>query len=719
MAGKGSGGGRGSGMGGLLRTLILFVLFTAVVIIVVAGAVQGATLWPWWLGSVWDYWIIVGGGLLYVAYKLVRSVIENRVIPSWEVYWQQWRFPKEMVAPDPRDVDQIKWANPQFDPTIEIDNTLRAGPDYFLGLEDPPLDQPRRKPRPVIIPARQLGLHFEVIGATGSGKSALAGRPIIEEHIARGYGVLMLTFKGDAPVLAPLIEAARRCNRLADLRYVTLTQGIPSHRYNPLASGPDFSAAERVTKAIGMRPVGGERFFVDVVRKVISLYRRAADRYGHAATFRALSYLLNDTRWVETRGRDGQSIDTLVGRFRDYLSGNWGNPARNLPPRWPDLTGEALSMGNNQWRFAGETRQLTDKMAVFPSLNATTPDVTFLDALRNNRIVVMELASGLGTELTSQIAAMALDDLLFTYQTPEAGRTDRSDPFLAVIDEFASLTTDTFLTSLQQARSFNVWFGLLHQSFADLDRVSPAYSRQVAANVATRIVFKVASDRDAKEISGAGGATLRPSPYSGVQEQAIFPSRPGNISQRKIQAPFLEPNVLLRLPVMAITNYKYSKAVVIGLDGVPRITTLRPLPRLRELEARLPETLRELIGPPEPPRVPGVELMPDELRVRDVSEYSEVPAGTSPPALADQPTAPETEQHQGGSHRRRARRGGKYGSSVMPKPTIPTGKSTGPSLSLDDLLGSTSPDSDPPEEPANRDEAGIDDIPPDDAPEHV
>jgi hypothetical protein len=225
---------------------------------------------------------------------------------------------------------------------------------------------------------------------------------------------------------------------------------------------------------------------------------------------------------------------------------------------------------------------------------------------------------------------------VYSYQSAEAGRSEQSPLFLVLIDEFAALAREEFLLLAQQARSFSIGYVLLHQALADLEQVSPTFGRQLAALMNTRIYFQLRDGRDAEYASRGSGTTLRPSPFSGVQKHTLLPTSPGDISARDIQTPLLEQNIFLRMPTLQ-TARDHAKAVVYDAAGVPRLTTLRPLPRIN-VDTEL--VLRDLYPPratDEPP--PLASAAPH--------------GGDGPSGRQQQPQQPQR------SKTRRGQRGGK------------------------------------------------------------
>jgi hypothetical protein len=579
----------------LLGCLFQLLLFVAVMGVFFWSAHATAQLVPWWLGgppAFWG-WLVLAGvvGGFYASRWLWR----NRILPSWGVWLRQLTYSRKMMTPDPRDVDQLRWRDTQFDPQLEI--SLRENNDqYFLGIEDAPVDAPAWvRGKPVTITSKELRLHVQSPGSTGSGKSVLVARPLAVQHIGKGGGLVLMTFKPDPPLLASIINACERAGRLDQFRFLSLDPTRPGDTYNPLIGGPSYTRAERVTRGLGMKARGPERYFVELARQIMQLFCDAADMYGETLTFRRCQQLLNETTFdpgaATHRGRLGGALPQWLYRI----------PGTPSPPKdgqkWDGETEEGhrmfMRLAGLDLRHSTDVRQLLDKWAAIPSLNSAQPSLDLAAVLRENQVVYLELTTSVGPEVAGQLATTILEHLVYSYQSAEAGRSEQSRLFLVIIDEFAALAREEFLLLAQQARSFSVGYVLLHQALADLEQVSPTFGRQLAALMNTRIYFQLRDGRDAEYASRGSGTTLRPSPFSGVQKHTLLPTSPGDISARDIQTPLLEQNIFLRMPTLQ-TAGDHAKAVVYDASGATRLTTLRPLPRI---DMDTDRVLRDLYPP--------------------------------------------------------------------------------------------------------------------------
>jgi hypothetical protein len=565
----------------LLGCLLQLALVAAILVSFFMIASAAAQVMPWWLGgppAFWG-WILLGG--IVGGFFAFRWLWHNRLLPMWEIWLRQLTYSRKMTAPDPRDVSQLRWRDTQFDPQLEI--SLRENSDeYFIGVEDAEVGAPAWvRGQPVVVTSKELRLHMQVVGSTGAGKSVLLARPLAVQHILKGGGLVLTSFKPDSLLLGAVIDACDRAGRLNAFRFLSLDPSRPGSTYNPLLGGPSYTRAERVTRGLGMRARGHERYFVELARQLMQLFCDAGDAYGEVLTFRRCQQLLNETTFDPAasthKGRVGGALPHWLYRV----------PGTPLPPKegqkWDGETREGqrlfMRLAGMDLRHATDVRQLLDKWSAIPALNSTQPTLNLAEALRENQVVYLELTTSVGPEVAGQLATTILEHLVYSYQSAEAGRSEQSPLFLVLIDEFAALAREEFLLLAQQARSFSVGYVLLHQALADLEQVSPTFGRQLAALMNTRILFQLRDGRDAEYASRSSGTTLRPSPFSGVQKHTVLPTTPGDISARDIQAPLLEQNIFLRMPTLQTTG-DHAKAVVYDAAGVPRLTTMRPLPRI-------------------------------------------------------------------------------------------------------------------------------------------
>lgn len=107
----------------------------------------------------------------------------------------------------------------------------------------------------------------------------------------------------------------------------------------------------------------------------------------------------------------------------------------------------------------------------------------------NERIFIANLAKGsLGEDKANLLGSLLVTQLqLAVMSRTDIPEEERKDYFL-VIDEFQSLTTDSFASILSEARKYRLSLILSHQY---LDQITPEVRQAILGNVGTIISFCV------------------------------------------------------------------------------------------------------------------------------------------------------------------------------------------------------------------------------------
>jgi type IV secretory pathway VirB4 component len=95
-------------------------------------------------------------------------------------------------------------------------------------------------------------------------------------------------------------------------------------------------------------------------------------------------------------------------------------------------------------------------------------------------------------------------------------------PFTVVVDEFADLATDDFLSFLDRARSAKIGVVVSHQELGDLKRVSEEFARRLMGNTSTLFSFLQKNPDSAENYCGrCGYADQNRIHFSGKEVWAI------------------------------------------------------------------------------------------------------------------------------------------------------------------------------------------------------
>ena len=122
----------------------------------------------------------------------------------------------------------------------------------------------------------------------------------------------------------------------------------------------------------------------------------------------------------------------------------------------------------------------------------------FRQIMDRGEIVIVNLAKGrLGTDMANVMGGLIVSTIM--HAAFSRGRSDEAArrPFMLLVDEFPSFTTEAFASLLPEARKYGLSLTLAHQHVSQMER--PIFDA-VIGNVGTLIAFRVGA-QDAPEIA--------------------------------------------------------------------------------------------------------------------------------------------------------------------------------------------------------------------------
>ena len=317
--------------------------------------------------------------------------------------------------------------------------------------------------------------HLYVLGKTGTGKSTLLERLILQD-IAAGEGTALLDPHGDLALRLLDLIPPWRTDHLCYLDPADLAQPVG---FNILAPCPPerrhlaVSGVVAAFKAI-WRDSWGPRLEYILANAVAALMEIPG------ATLLHLPRLLADDGY---RARLAARLsDPVVRRF-------W---LEELPGWDRRFRAEAVAPVQNK---VGQLL-LSPMVRNILGQERSAIDPRFL--MDNRRILIANLAKGrLGEDKASLIGAL----LVSSFELAASARADtpeeRRPDFYLYADEFQNFATDSFAAILSEARKYRLSLGLFHQFE---DQLSEPVRRAVFGNVGTIIVFRV-GQRDAEHLA--------------------------------------------------------------------------------------------------------------------------------------------------------------------------------------------------------------------------
>lgn len=399
----------------------------------------------------------------------------------------------------------------------------------------------------------QLNHHVHVVGASGYGKTVLLTH-IIKQRIDNGRGMLFIDLKADMETLLKLSGYVVEADRINDLRIFSLTEEEMSIPYNLISDGTATQLRDRIMMSLNW----SEEFYKN-----------------QSGSF--LLKLLIGLCWL----RDQQKLIFHLGTLLDCV--NSAEKIEDLAGLIPETELKPRSMLENCFEFLKQPdnfkslqglRSQLENIALsdFGDLVCTThPGINLFEAVMTNKIVMVFLDSRRYSETAKVIGRLILQDLkaVSARVDAEVSKTDRK-PFSVIIDEFADLATEDFISFLDRARSASMSIVVAHQEICDLERISPEFAGRLMGNTSTLYAFLQKRPESAEMIAGMAGT--RKAWKETVQSEKFFgiDVATGGKSLREVEEFNIHPNLIKSLRVgkcVCIKKYPVSRSYLVNVSA--------------------------------------------------------------------------------------------------------------------------------------------------------
>lgn len=330
--------------------------------------------------------------------------------------------------------------------------------------------------------------HLHVIGPTGTGKSTLLARLIVED-MAAGRGVVVVEPKGD---LIQDVLARIPAGRAEDVVVLDPTDAALPIGLNPLLSRgrqPELVADQVLAVFHSLWKHNWGPRLQDILHSSLLTLASRGD-----ASLCILPALLTNPA-VRRRLRAG--LDDPVA----------------LEPFWAWF--EAISDAERQQAIAPVVNKLRPfllRKSVRAIVGQLEPRFRVDEVFTRRKIVLVSLAKGLiGPEAAALLGSLFVAELWQAVLGRGAISPGRRHPVVVYADEFQDyvhLPTD-MADALAQARGLGVGLTLAHQH---LSQLSGNLRSSVLANARSRICFQLAAD-DAQTMARFSGGVLKPEDF--------------------------------------------------------------------------------------------------------------------------------------------------------------------------------------------------------------
>jgi len=336
----------------------------------------------------------------------------------------------------------------------------------------------RGETRPVRIPTEARLRHCHVVGASGTGKSTLLVRMILED-IRAGRGVAVVDPHGD---LVDAVVARMPREREGDV--VLFDPADPQYvvGWNILGASSELERELLASDLVGV-------------------FRRLSTSWGDQMTTvlsnavlafldsRQGGTLLDLRRFLV----DGAFRKAFLGTLRDsHLQSFWETEFPLLVGRKPQAP--ILTRLDTFLR----SRRIRDLVTVRNGLN-------FRELVDSGKILLARLSQGaIGVENAALLGSLLVSKIhQVTLSRQEVAERDRR-PFFLYVDEFHEMATPSMATLFSGMRKFGLGLIVAHQDLYQLHGKAPDVERAVLANAHTRICFRL-GEQDAHALGKGMG----------------------------------------------------------------------------------------------------------------------------------------------------------------------------------------------------------------------
>ena len=342
--------------------------------------------------------------------------------------------------------------------------------------------------------------HLQVVGPTGSGKTALLSN-LITQDMEAGRGVILIEGKGDL-FQAALDRVPER--RLQDVVLLDVTDTDYPVGFNILQGNPYMVAADiqRLFDHLYPQDARGVRVRQGFYHLILTLLMsEGADRPMTFADIGPLSVPRADQEDFADRLIRGVShIEELAG---------WWQEISNLPRAQRDLYFKPIS--DRIW-------QLNNRRSIRNIIGQSESTVNLRDIIRGRKILLVNT----GRETEGKDTAGLFSSLILNaaWSTVQAGAADPRQPTMLYVDEFQDVINLPIAPEemFAQARSKGLAMTVAHQHLSQLSR---ELQDATSNNARSSVVFQ-SSVEDARDFARRFGRSVTEEDFMNQQQFEVI-----------------------------------------------------------------------------------------------------------------------------------------------------------------------------------------------------
>lgn len=400
-------------------------------------------------------------GLIYLIYFVAGHYMEKilNTITMW----------RNGVTADPKE-EAISFPFVSFNLQAELDSFYadkRNQENTFVGL-----DASKSNKAAVSIPDIQRSQHLQILGMTGTGKTAGIFLPLIYQDALKNRPVIILDAKGELSSIDQLNAMLGQIGRGGDLLLFSLVHKEQSCTYNPLYVGE--CDPQIIIDSFFNNFKDDNSFYWETAKTIFTNTFYVLHSLERPFTpMDVYAYLTNNAcrleinKQIRPTNQKGflhlKLLNTLIERLTDQYKG------------W-----EHVVTGFNNYLLAHRDDILNDDDS----------DIILTDVIRQRKIVYFQLPTNAYPIQAVSIARMVQANLRYISSLIQIGQIPKDILVSVIIDEYASFAEESFVEVLNKARSSGMMVTIAHQSLSDLKAISETFMKRIDENTLNKIYLK-------------------------------------------------------------------------------------------------------------------------------------------------------------------------------------------------------------------------------------
>lgn len=398
----------------------------------------------------------------------------------------------------------------------------------------------------------QLNHHVHIVGASGFGKTVLLMN-LIKQRINQKKGLLFIDLKGDLETILKISQFAAAAGRLEDLEIFSMADPKLSHNYNLISDGSPTQLKDRIMTSLNWSEEYYKNQAGSFILKLMII----------------LCYL-----------RDHKNFKFHLGHVLDCAQSvkYFIELCSKIPITETQILKHALSVqtflnDKDHFNSLQGLRTQLESLVYSDFGKSIAPDseyINLFDSYKNSKITVILLDSRRYSESAASVGRFVLQDLkAVSARVDSELKIVERKPYSVIIDEFADLAQEDFISFLDRARSSKISVVVAHQEICDLQRISPEFAGRLMGNTSTLYAFLQKRSESAEIISGIAGTRKVKSETIQSSGFGIFSHPTGMKSVKEVEEFVIHPNLIKTLRVgkcACVKKYPKSRSYLVDVS---------------------------------------------------------------------------------------------------------------------------------------------------------